>query len=570
MFILSIFLFAYANFAQCEGKEQTNINSSQYKYYTGRGSSSKSSAEAAKVAEEDARSKAVKDNYGSSFRVQQSNFIDLQQSISETRTEEFSQSTYLKGFERIKEKVEKNSLGLYEVQIDFRYSRIEIENEKKRLRNTNTETVFNESGASGCPPERDTTLVLTTNKLGAVVTLEEGEVLGKTPLKIICQLPAGEPLKVTLDHPNFEIKTENLVINTGQTLDLKVNLVPATTSVSFVTQPTDADIWLDGKLISKTPTTPQAFAVGSKHQVMFVHKETEKLAIEFDVPRQQEAIQKEYQLSYKPAFFSIKLEPKDATIVLNNSLVDQSFQGRYPCDPRYGEVELRLFKEGYSTQFKKFQCVGDKTTRLGIVRLSKEKPEEAVKANEPLLQERANLLIDLELMGQGLPFDQRQLDHYNIAGFSIGWGLSLSWSPHDRFALGIATNISVFSGDEEDVTGTPSSNYEIASAATLFQTSVFTSVNILDWMAVYGEYGVANIDIKYQQYSFDSQGQGSETDINRSEKINGQKFYGGGISFSDNSSGFSLIGKLGFRSYNLENFEDRIAATLSGGIRYGF
>jgi hypothetical protein len=567
MLIISILFFLQGNFSQCKENEQSYFNNDQYKYYTGRGSSSKSSAEAAKIAEEDARTKAVKDNFGSSFRVHQTNYIDLQQSISDTRTEESSQYVYLKGFERIKEKVERNSSGVYEVQIDFRYSIVEIGNEKKRLANLTSEDLLNESGSTKCPHNKDTKLVLTTSQPNAVVMLDDGEVLGKTPLKVSCQLPAGEPVKIILDHPHFELKTETILINSGQILQVNSNLVPASTKVSFITEPSDAEVYVDGNFIGNTPIELENITVGRKHQVVFSHRETEKLAFEFEVPRQSGVIRKEYSLPYKAAFFSLKVNPADSDIYNKNTYINRSSTGQYPCDPKNKEVEIKINKEGFLPEIIRFQCVGGKTIRLGKIELKK---MEMTNSNtQSVGDEISKVSLDVELIGQGLPLaDLPGLQSSSKIG--VGWSMVFSYRPIERLSVGLLLNSISYSDDNSSILGPPNTSAQVLRSITFLQAGLITSVNIWGSFGIYAEYGFVDAKLNLEGYNFNSSGQGTPSGSDSKQSINSQNYYGSGLSFSDSQAGFSFVGKVGFRSYSFDMLDDRIVPFTSIGLRYGF
>ena len=180
-----------------------------YRYYVGRGESSKNEQDAFSEAYINAQEQALKENFGVEAQIRNQSFETEKEGILTKSISEHSQRVRLKGFEQVEffRKVEEGST---QVWILFRYKNSEIEKERKRLskKQSDEPIVFHEEGIDNSAKGG---LKIVTYPSGANIFIDGTMVpFQKTPYTMYGQLEPG-PHEIRLDHPNYEIAKRTVV-----------------------------------------------------------------------------------------------------------------------------------------------------------------------------------------------------------------------------------------------------------------------------------------------------------------------------------------------------------------------
>lgn len=93
------------------------------------------------------------------------------------------------------------------------------------------------------------TVSISSNPSGASVTMQ-GEFIGTTPFEI--DLPSNQPIKLNYLLTGYHEATRTVTLTPGQQQNSHVELQPVTGVLSVVTQPPNATIYLDGKIVGES------------------------------------------------------------------------------------------------------------------------------------------------------------------------------------------------------------------------------------------------------------------------------------------------------------------------------
>ncbi|NBW99162.1 PEGA domain-containing protein [bacterium] len=318
-----------------------------YRYYVGRGESSKNEQDAFSEAYINAQEQALKENFGVEAQIRNQSFETEKEGILTKSISERSQRVRLKGFEQV-EFFRKLEEGSTQVWILFRYKNSEIEKERKRLskKQSDEPIVFLEEGIDNSAKGG---LKIVTYPSGANIFIDGTMVpFQKTPYTMYGQLEPG-PHEIRLDHPNYEIANRQVIFESGKITSLEVQLQKALGILKLTSNPSGAKIHLNGKNIGRTPSDEIKVRVGEPTYVEMSHPEAERMAKEVSVVRGQ-VTEEHFEMTPKPAYFQVSSIPAGARVELkgNKTFSGNTPTGLIPCEA--GQYTLSISKEGYITR----------------------------------------------------------------------------------------------------------------------------------------------------------------------------------------------------------------------------
>ncbi|NBX76679.1 MAG: PEGA domain-containing protein [Proteobacteria bacterium] len=410
-----------------------------YRYYVGRGESSKNEQDAFSEAYLNAQEQALKENFGVEAQIRNQSFETEKEGILTKSISERSQRVRLKGFEQV-EFFRKLEEGSTQVWILFRYKNSEIEKERKRLskKQSDEPIVFHEEGIDNSAKGG---LKIVTYPSGANIFIDGTMVpFQKTPYTMYGQLEPG-PHEIRLDHPNYEIAKRTVVFEVGRVTHLEVQLQKAFGTLKLTSNPSGAKISLNGKVIGRTPREEIKIRVGEPTYVEVSHPEAERMAKEISVVRGQ-VTEEHFEMTPKPAFFQVSSSPEGAAVVLRGQKI---YRGTTPTDLiscEAGEYSLEISKPGFDTKTQAITIRGGERKVLPTFSLEKEipkdqpvpapeisKPNQSGPANHPY----QSAVFGLSFIGMASTFDK--LDQ---PGYGGSVSLEVKLAPHvGLFAEGI-------------------------------------------------------------------------------------------------------------------------------------
>jgi len=213
---LIVFLFCFAAYAEEPPAWITNTpdDDTNYRYYVGRANGTNES-ELVEVAFDDAKTQAIRDNFGVATSVQSKSHEEVDYLSVTTKTDEISSNILLKGFKQ---------RSLFRSGKDFwvlySYSKAAIEEEKKRQ----------------ASPAKDNGALnsISTNKSGDVIIITEPSSVavfvddahfGFTPMRIYKRLSPGHHI-IRLERRNFKPVEEPISITPNAVIKIKKELKP--------------------------------------------------------------------------------------------------------------------------------------------------------------------------------------------------------------------------------------------------------------------------------------------------------------------------------------------------------
>ena len=234
---------------------------STYKYYVGRAENIPTASEALALANKDAARQAVRNNFGFSYEFSSRSIEDSRTSDVSTYDREYVQRVNLQGFEFQDQHIEQQSLAT-SAYVLYRYKKDAIQKEQLRLNETPSDVTTTLPQDMVSTTGEDSLylggLDVETNPPGAKVIVD-GEVYGKTPLKIRGQLEPGEHT-ITLDHPQRKTYQATIYISPGQNGLLQKNLEYTYGKLRFLNPPSGAQIKINNKFIGTTPFSANILA----------------------------------------------------------------------------------------------------------------------------------------------------------------------------------------------------------------------------------------------------------------------------------------------------------------------
>lgn len=348
------------------------VEDAEYKYYIGRASSAPTDAQAWSVATRDAYDTAIRENFGVQARVQSDDYQVSNNTSSEititNRVSEHSAQVEIHEFEQADSFEDNLDNGNINLWVLFRYRKSAIEKEKKRLSiNPKPESVPEFSEAGNDSDRGKGVVEIVSHPAGAVVYVD-GERYGKAPLRLKGQLASGKHT-IQLDHPSFAIADQQVVVTPGATAKVEVTLVRATGFLKVISEPPNASVWVDGKLVGVTPTENLIVPAGKVLEVEVSHADGERATQEITVDK---GVAREIRLNLvmKPAYLSVISDPPGAVVTISERKpvkLTNSPTGLIRLEPK--TYNIRVTKPGFEPYQVLVVLHGGDRTVLPVIRL---------------------------------------------------------------------------------------------------------------------------------------------------------------------------------------------------------
>lgn len=313
-----------------------------YKYYVGRAIIKDGEIEAFERATKDAYRQAIKENFGVYANYQSDFYGGLKSKSLVIRNREHSRNVFIRDFEQVRADTKEKNDHVY-LYILFRYSKAAIRAEKKRLAQENPTQKHLLSEVGEAAAIENTRLKIITHPPQAEVFLNKQR-WGVTPIDLKA-LPPGQ-YTMQLEHPQYQSVTEVLHIARNQVQTIEKTLKPALTEFYIQSEPTGAEVWLNGTRKGQTPLKVEVTA-HDEHHLTIRHSDTETLSRTLSGAKEQ--LQNlEIELPLKQTFFSINSDPAGAEIYVDGITSGQRTQ----TPPKkiaipVGQHQIRLEKQGF-------------------------------------------------------------------------------------------------------------------------------------------------------------------------------------------------------------------------------
>lgn len=232
----------------------------KYRYYVGRAVGESVETQGYYDATRDAMEAAIRENFGVMTSIRVTDVESARDHALDRRTEEASSKVHLDEFEQVDSHVKRTD-GQVSVYLLYRYSRTAIQRERERLAAGGSElpTIpLSESGQLSL----GTALRIQSEPGGAEVFVDDIR-WGITPTVIRGALRPGLH-QVSLRHPKQEDVTESVILPpSGEVKFFKI-LSPAMVALNIETEPSGAQIVMNGVRQGKSPVRITSARVGRK------------------------------------------------------------------------------------------------------------------------------------------------------------------------------------------------------------------------------------------------------------------------------------------------------------------
>lgn len=132
-----------------------------------------------------------------------------------------------------------------------------------------------------------------------------GEPYLRSPINIMNQIPPGI-YTLKIDHPLFETINEEVLIRANETTKISKVLKPAHGKISFNTNPSGAEIQVNGKKIGKTPIESHKLLACVPVRIDISHKDAYAISLHaFSVEKDQLRIET-LDLKMKPGTLVVR------------------------------------------------------------------------------------------------------------------------------------------------------------------------------------------------------------------------------------------------------------------------
>ncbi len=313
-----------------------------YKYYVGRSSGSGSEQSGIAEATREAYEQAIRENFGFQTRIQSDAYESSKKVVSTKRVQVVSQDIRVYGFEQI-EFHSVPSGSKFDVWVLYRYPLAEIAREKSRVLSLRemASPEFSEQGSDSAG-QKSGTLEIMTTPAGASVFVD-GEAYGVTPMRLRGVVEVGRH-QLRLDHPSFETVNETFVAVPGKTAKVEKTLVPALAKMSLTSEPSNANVVINGQQMGTTPLPVLEVPVNKPLKIELTHAEASSFATEIEVAK-DEFNAKHFDLPLKNASLIVRTTPPGAEV-----WIDGERAGHSPAGPKTlsaGKHEVRVRKAGF-------------------------------------------------------------------------------------------------------------------------------------------------------------------------------------------------------------------------------
>lgn len=392
-----------------------------YKYYVGRSSGSESEQTGFNEATREAYEQAIRENFGFQTRIQSDAYESSTSVLSTKRVQVLSQDIRVFGFEQVDFFLRKAG-SAFDVWILYRYPIVEIAREKSRLLGAKEKTTeFSEQGSLGAG-KKSGILEVKTNPPGAALFVD-GESYGVTPMRLLGVLSPGKHT-LRIDHPTHSAAEEALIITPGQTTKIDKTLVPALARLSLTTEPSHANVVINGQQLGTTPLAGIEVPANKTLKLEVSHAESNPFSVELEVAK-DEFNAKHFDLPLKNASLLVRSTPPGAQV-----WIDGSSAGSTPTGPKNlsaGKHRVQVAKLGFREE--RLELIlrgGEKRNETVILETSKVGSEPAIWRQYSQNTERVKAPEEAALFFSfWLPqFQSSTVDYPYIAYPS--WGASLT------------------------------------------------------------------------------------------------------------------------------------------------
>lgn len=265
-------------------------------------------------------------------------------------------------------KVDEYSIHLnkkYEAWVYYKYPKKEIEKEKKRLEKIYLDDDDYEFSVVGNDDKKGTVEFITL-PIGAAVYVD-GTRYGQTPLRLVGNLKEGKHF-VRFDHPEFEIENSEFNVSQNEKTIIKKALKQAKGFLKVQTTPSNANIYINEKLIGKSPLNIKIDAYKNL-KLKIKHDLTNTMELQIKVAR-DERKNLDLELVRKTGLVSIYTYPEGASIYLKNEFIGNTPLENIPVAEEFAFIKIE--KQGYNTERKKIpvDATKIKSVKLDLVKIN--------------------------------------------------------------------------------------------------------------------------------------------------------------------------------------------------------
>ena len=265
------------------------------------------------------------------------------------------------------------------------------------------------------------TIDITTDPQGANILIDGVEV-GVTP-KTIPNLETG-PHNLILVYPGYERLQKRIMVEDGKTIPISEYLVPKTGSLSILSEPIGATVYLDNFVKGETPLDIPELPV-KDYMIRLELKDYQMLERRVTVQYAENTTQK-YSLDPLPGKLNVFTSPARATIIIGGERYTSSSSGIATIELPVGQYRIEISKEGYEPLEKQ---VSIKPNDLGTLDINLKKLPSGVSSNPDMGFLTVNTTdgrVRLKIQGikevQRMPLEYFELIYgtYNLKAFGIG------------------------------------------------------------------------------------------------------------------------------------------------------
>ena len=265
------------------------------------------------------------------------------------------------------------------------------------------------------------TIDITTDPQGANILIDGVEV-GVTP-KTIPNLETG-PHNLILVYPGYERLQKRIMVEDGKTIPISEYLVPKTGSLSILSEPIGATVYLDNFVKGETPLDILELPV-KDYMIRLELKDYQMLERRVTVQYAENTTQK-YSLDPLPGKLNVFTSPARATIIIGGERYTSSSSGIATIELPVGQYRIEISKDGYEPLEKQ---VSIQPNDLGTLDINLKKLPSGVSSNPDMGFLTANTSdgrVRLKIQGikevQRMPLEYFELIYgtYNLKAFGIG------------------------------------------------------------------------------------------------------------------------------------------------------
>ena len=265
------------------------------------------------------------------------------------------------------------------------------------------------------------TIDITTDPQGANILIDGVEV-GVTP-KTIPNLETG-PHNLILVYPGYERLQKRIMVEDGKTIPISEYLVPKTGSLSILSDPIGATVYLDNFVKGQTPLDIPELPV-KDYMIRLELKDYQMLERRVTVQYAENTTQK-YSLDPLPGKLNVFTSPARATIIIGGERYTSSSSGIATIELPVGQYRIEISKDGYEPLEKQ---VSIKPNDLGTLDINLKKLPSGVSSNPDMGFLTVNTTdgrVRLKIQGikevQRMPLEYFELIYgtYNLKAFGIG------------------------------------------------------------------------------------------------------------------------------------------------------